>query len=54
MKTMREDVVEMNYHVSIKEIPERYVASVRKVIPSYNCRRRFMDHVNARNSYKKY
>ncbi|MES5846506.1 MULTISPECIES: MerR family transcriptional regulator [unclassified Bacillus cereus group] len=37
MKTMREDVVEMNYHVSIKEIPERYVASVRKVIPSYNC-----------------
>ncbi|PGK32811.1 MerR family transcriptional regulator [Bacillus anthracis] len=37
IKTMREDVVEMNYHVSIKEIPERYVASVRKVIPSYNC-----------------
>ncbi|PGD98103.1 MerR family transcriptional regulator [Bacillus wiedmannii] len=37
MKTMREDVVDMNYHVSIKEIPERYVASVRKVIPSYNC-----------------
>jgi DNA-binding transcriptional MerR regulator len=37
MKTMREDVVEMNYHVSIKEIPERTVASVRKVIPSYNC-----------------
>ncbi len=23
MKTMREDVVEMNYHVSIKEIPEK-------------------------------
>ncbi|PGC53334.1 MerR family transcriptional regulator [Bacillus toyonensis] len=37
MKTMREDVVEMNYHVSIKEIPERNVATVRKVIPSYNC-----------------
>ena len=37
MKTMREDVVEMNYHVSIKEIPERTVASVRKIIPSYNC-----------------
>ncbi|WP_306008238.1 MerR family transcriptional regulator [Bacillus sp. MMSF_3353] len=37
MKTMREDVVEMNYHVSIKEIPERNVASVRKIIPSYNC-----------------
>ncbi|HDR7517659.1 MerR family transcriptional regulator [Bacillus mobilis] len=36
MKSMREDVVEMNYHVSIKEIPERNVASVRKVIPSYN------------------
>ncbi|KPU52521.1 MerR family transcriptional regulator [Bacillus wiedmannii] len=37
MKTMREDVVEMNYHVSIKEIPERNVASVRKILPSYNC-----------------
>lgn len=37
MKTMREDVVEMNYHVSIKEIPVRNVASVRKFIPSYNC-----------------
>lgn len=37
MKTMREDVVEMNYHISIKEISERNVASVRKVIPSYNC-----------------
>ncbi|PEJ08560.1 MerR family transcriptional regulator [Bacillus toyonensis] len=37
MKTMREDVDEMNYHVSIKEIPERNVATVRKVIPSYNC-----------------
>ncbi len=36
MKSMREDVVEMNYHVSIKEIPERNVASVRKIIPSYN------------------
>ncbi|WP_226545325.1 MerR family transcriptional regulator [Bacillus thuringiensis] len=36
IKTMREDVVEMNYHVSIKEIPERNVASVRKIIPSYN------------------
>ncbi|MEJ9176833.1 MerR family transcriptional regulator [Bacillus cereus] len=38
MKMMREDVVEMNYHVSIKEIPERTVASVRKIIPSYNCK----------------
>ncbi|MGH1297951.1 MerR family transcriptional regulator [Bacillus pretiosus] len=37
MKMMREDVVEMNYYVSIKEIPERNVASVRKIIPSYNC-----------------
>jgi len=36
MKTMREDVIEMTYHVSIKEIPERNVASVRKIIPSYN------------------
>lgn len=37
LKTMREDFVEMNYHVSLKEIPERKVASVRKVIRSYNC-----------------
>ena len=37
IKTMREDVVEMSYHVSIKEIPKRKVVSVRKVIPSYNC-----------------
>ncbi|MBO1580613.1 MerR family transcriptional regulator [Bacillus sp. XF8] len=36
IKTMREDVIEMSYHVSIKEIPERKVASVRKVIQSYN------------------
>lgn len=25
----------MNYNVTLKELPERYVASVRKVIPSY-------------------
>lgn len=37
MKIMREDVIEMNYHVSLKEIPRRKVASVRKVIPSYHC-----------------
>ncbi len=26
----------MNYNVTLKELPERYVASVRKVIPSYD------------------
>jgi len=26
----------MNYTVTIKEIPQRYVASLRKIIPSYN------------------
>ncbi|SCC29985.1 Protein of unknown function [Bacillus wiedmannii] len=36
MKMIREDVVEMNYYVSLKEIPNRNVASVRKIIPSYN------------------
>ncbi|OTX90970.1 hypothetical protein BK730_11150 [Bacillus wiedmannii] len=36
MKTIREDVVEMNYHVSLKEIPNRNVASVRKIIPFDN------------------
>jgi hypothetical protein len=25
----------MNYNVTLKELPERYVASVRKVIPNY-------------------
>ncbi len=54
MKSMREDVVEMNYHVSIKEIPERNVASVRKIIPSYNCEEGFMGCINARNTNEKY
>lgn len=34
---MREDVVEMNYYVLIKEILERIVVSVRKIILLYNC-----------------
>lgn len=53
MKTMREDVIEMNYHVSLKEIPERNVASVRKVIPSYNCEGDLwsilMEEINVKN-----
>ena len=26
----------MNYNVTLKELPERYVASVRKIIPNYD------------------
>lgn len=33
---LREDNNAMTYNVILKTLPERYVASVRKVIPSYN------------------
>lgn len=33
---LRKDRTAMNYNVVLKEMPERYVASVRKVIPQYN------------------
>lgn len=36
IKRLRKDVCMMNYNVVLKEIPERYVASVRKTIPTYN------------------
>lgn len=36
IKQLREDGVSMQYHVNVKTFPSRYVASVRKVIPSYN------------------
>lgn len=36
IKRLREDDMAMNYNVILKTIPERYVASVRKVIPGYN------------------
>lgn len=36
IKRLREDVTMMKYDVSLKTMPERYVASVRKTIPSYN------------------
>ncbi len=32
---LRKDVTAMNYNVTLKTIPERYVASVRKIIPAY-------------------
>lgn len=35
IKRLRKDGTVMNYNVTLKELPERYVASVRKVIPSY-------------------
>lgn len=35
VKRLREDGRMMNYNVNLKELSERYVASVRKVIPSY-------------------
>ena len=36
IERLRKDGTVMNYNVILKELPERYVASVRKVIPSYN------------------
>lgn len=33
---LRKDETAMNYNVTVKTFPERYVASVRKVIPAYN------------------
>jgi DNA-binding transcriptional MerR regulator len=36
IKRLRKDDTAMNYNVILKNLPERYVASVRKVIPSYN------------------
>lgn len=36
IKRLGKDDTAMNYNVIIKTMPERYVASVRKVIPSYN------------------
>lgn len=37
LKWMRKDGIFMDYNVTLKTVPERYVASVRKVIPAYDC-----------------
>lgn len=36
IKRLREDETAMNYNVTLKTLPERYVASVRQVIPAYD------------------
>lgn len=36
IKRLRKDETAMNYNVTVKTFPERYVASVRKVIPAYD------------------
>ncbi len=36
IKRLRRDDTAMSYNVIVKTMPERYVASVRKVIPAYN------------------
>lgn len=36
IKRLRKDDTAMNYNVTVKTMPERYVASVRKVIPAYD------------------
>ena len=36
IKRLRKDDTAMNYNVTLKTLPERYVASVRKVIPAYD------------------
>ena len=33
---LRKDETAMNYNVTVKTMPERYVASVRKIIPAYD------------------
>jgi len=35
IQRLRKDGIAMNYNVTQKELPERYVASVRRVIPAY-------------------
>lgn len=35
IQRLRKDGIAMNYNVTLKELPERYVASVRRVIPAY-------------------
>lgn len=35
IERLRKDETAMNYNVTLKTLPERYVASVRKVIPAY-------------------
>lgn len=37
IKRLRKDGNLMDYNVTLKTLPERYVASVRQVIPAYNC-----------------
>ena len=36
IKRLRKDDTAMNYNVTLKSMPERYVASVRKIIPAYD------------------
>lgn len=36
IKRLRKDEAAMNYSVTLKTLPERYVASVRDIIPSYD------------------
>ena len=36
IKRLRKDKTAMNYNVTLKTFPERYVASVRKIIPAYD------------------
>ncbi|MCL2052588.1 MAG: MerR family transcriptional regulator [Lachnospiraceae bacterium] len=37
IQRLRKDDMMMKYDVTLKEMPERYVASVRKIIPNYEC-----------------
>ncbi|WMI80008.1 MerR family transcriptional regulator [Anaerotignum sp. MB30-C6] len=36
IKRLRKDDTAMNYNVNLKTLPQRYVASVRKVLPAYD------------------
>lgn len=37
LKWLRKDGTLMDYNVTLKTMPERYVASVRQIIPAYDC-----------------
>lgn len=46
LKWLRKDGNIMDYHVTLKTMPERYVASVRQVIPAYDCEGRLWEIMN--------
>lgn len=46
LKWLRKDGNFMDYNVTLKTIPERYVASVRQIIPAYDCEGKLWEIMN--------